>query len=530
MSTSANAPEPSSADVPALVVKHRGWLLIGVMGAMVMQVLDTTIANVALPHMQASLSATQDTVTWVLTSYVLASAVALPLVGWLVSRFGIRTMLLGSVTLFTLASILCGFAQSLEQMVLFRVLQGLAGAFLGPLAQTVTIDSSTPAERPRMMALFTQGVILGPIAGPILGGYLTENYDWRWVFFVNIPLGIACLVIIALCMPRTKAPARKMDLLGWALVAGAVSGLQLMLDRGPSQDWFESAEVVGYLILSLSCFWMGAVHFATAKNPLFPPLLFRDSNFLGGLVATFIMGMTMMSVMALLPSLLQTIYRFPVIDAGLLLAPRGVGTLVFIMLFSKVMAKSDPRLMLALGFSITGFSFWLMTGWSPAMPAWPIAISGFIQGVGMSLVFIPANLISFATLPASVRTDASGLINMSRNLGASIGIATATFFLGQSVQVNHAEMSAEVTRLSVPFDLDRITAYGDASTAMVATVDRMINLQAAMIAYINVFMLMTIVSFAAIPLIALLRSPKRASPARKAEDGGKNEAMAEALH
>ncbi len=533
MSASADSPArktPVNVEVPALVVKHRGWLLVGVMGAMVMQVLDTTIANVALPHMQSSLSATQDTVTWVLTSYVLASAVALPLVGWLVSRLGTRTMLLGSVTLFTLASILCGLAQSLEQMVLFRVLQGLAGAFLGPLAQTVTIDTSTPSERPKMMALFTQGVMLGPIAGPMLGGYLTENLDWRWVFFVNIPLGIACLVIIALCMPRTVGPARKIDLLGWALVAGAVSGLQLLLDRGPSQDWFESGEVVSYLVLSLSCFWMGVVHFAAARNPLFPPAMFTDRNFLGGLLFTFIMGMTMMSVMALLPSLLQTIYRYPVIDAGLLLAPRGVGTLLFIMLFSRLMAKSDPRMMLACGFGITGFSFWLMTGWSDIMPTWPIVLSGFVQGMGISLVFIPANLITFATLPPAYRTDASGLVNMMRNLGASIGIAVATFLLGRDIQVNHAELGAEVTRLSVPFDLDRITAYGDASAAMIAAADGMINQQAAMIAYINDFLLMAVVSFVAIPLILFLKSAKSAMPVTKEAAGSVPDGMADALH
>jgi DHA2 family multidrug resistance protein len=275
---------------------------------------------------------------------------------------------------------------------------------------------------------------------------------------------------------------------------------------------------------------MGAVHFATARNPLFPPAMFTDRNFLGGLVFTFIMGMTMMSVMALLPSLLQTIYGYPVIDAGLLLAPRGVGTLVFITLFSRLMAKSDPRLMLACGFGITGFSFWLMTGWSVTMPTWPMVLSGFIQGMGISLVFIPANLITFATLPPAYRTDASGLVNMMRNLGASIGIAMATFLLSRSVQVNHAELGAEVTRMSVPFDLDRITAYGDASAAMVAAADGMINRQAAMIAYINDFLLMAIVSFAAIPLILFLKSAKSPLPAAKAAVGGAPEGMAEALH
>jgi MFS transporter, DHA2 family, multidrug resistance protein len=242
------------------------------------------------------------------------------------------------------------------------------------------------------------------------------------------------------------------------------------------------------------------------------------------------MGMTMMSVMALLPSLLQTVYRYPVIDAGWLLAARGVGLLVFIALFSKIMAKTDPRLLLVTGFSVTGFSLWMMTGWSPDMPAWPIALSGLIQGVGMSMVFIPSTLIAFATLPPAYRTDASGLVNMMRNLGASIGIAVATFLLGRGVQVNHAELSAEVTRMSVPFDLDRITAYGDASTAMVAAADRMINQQAAMIAYINDFLVMALVCFAAIPLVAFLKSAKGPAPTAKEPVGGGSDALADALH
>ena len=260
----------TSADVPALLVKNRPLLLTGVMAAMIMQTLDATIANVALPHMSASLGATRDTITWVLTSYVLASAVVLPLSGWLVDRVGIRRMMLSSVLLFTIASMMCGVAQSLDQMVLFRVLQGLAGAFLGPLAQTIILNSSTAAERPKMMAIYTQGIMLGPISGPIIGGYLTDNFNWRWVFFVNLPVGIICFVLLLLYLPKTPLSERKIDLFGWILIAAAVSGLQLVLDRGQDQDWFASPEIVIEAVVAGSCAWMAVVHLATAQTPLFP--------------------------------------------------------------------------------------------------------------------------------------------------------------------------------------------------------------------------------------------------------------------
>ena len=355
-------------DVPALKVKNRPMLLIGVMAAMIMQTLDTTIANVALPHMEASLGATRDTITWVLTSYVLASAVVLPLSGWMVDQIGIRRMLLGSVSLFTLASMLCGAAQSLDQMVLFRVLQGLAGAFLGPLAQTVILDTSTAAERPRMMAIFTQGVMLGPISGPIIGGFLTDNYSWRWVFYVNLPVGLACFALLLLYLPKTARRERKIDLLGWSLIAIAVSSLQLVLDRGQDRDWFASPEIVIEALVCASCLWMAVVHLATARTPLFPMVMFRDRNFAIGLIFFGMMGLIMMSVMALLPGLLQQIYGYSPLQAGILLVPRGIGMLLSMMLFGRWLALIDARVQLGIGLLLMALSLWLMAHWSIDMP------------------------------------------------------------------------------------------------------------------------------------------------------------------
>jgi DHA2 family multidrug resistance protein len=489
-------------DVAPLQVKNRTLLLTGVMAAMIMQTLDATIANVALPHMSASLGATRDTITWVLTSYVLASAVMLPLSGWLVDRVGIRPMLLGSVTLFTFASMLCGVAQSIDQMVLFRILQGLAGAFLAPLAQTVMLDTSTAAERPRMMAVFTQGVMLGPISGPIIGGYLTDNFNWRWVFYVNLPVGIFCVVLLLLYMPQTPRRERK---IGWLLIAVAVSCLQLVLDRGQDRDWFASPEIVIEAVIAASCMWMVVVHLATARVPLFPMVIFSDRNFSLGLIFFGLMGVIMMSTMALLPGLLQTIYGYSPMQAGLLLAPRGVGMLLSMLVFGRFTRGIDPRLQLAFGLALMALSLWMMAHWSIDMPRTPIIMSGMIQGMGLSFAFVPVNMITFATLPSRFRTDGSGLTMLMRNVGSSVGIAAATLMLARNVQINHAEIGSYITPALMPFPGDMNSAFAPLTGAALGVVDGMINQQAAMIGYLDDFVVMCLGCLVAIPLLLLVK-------------------------
>ncbi len=484
---------------------NRPLLIVAVMAAMVMQILDTTIANVALPHMRASLSATQETITWVLTSYVLASAVALPLGGWLVSNFGLRRVFVVCVIGFTVASVFCGLAQNLTQMVLFRVAQGLFGAFLGPFAQTVMLDVSTPEERPKMMSLFSQGIMLGPIAGPVLGGWITENSDWRWVFFINVPVGIFAAVVLIALLPRTKIKAQRMDIMGWLFLALALSCFQLLLDRGETKDWFGSAEIVAYAVIAAVGAWLAVVHLSTAARPIYARRIFADPNFVVSMGLQFLMGSILISVSALMPGLLQNLYGYPVIDAGLLLAPRGIGMLASMMLLGRVMARMDPRLALAIGLVVTGWSLHMMAGWSPDMPTAPIVVSGVIQGIGMSFTYMPVNLIAFSTLPGEYRTDAAGLLNLCRSIGSSIGIAVVTVLLSQGVQRNHAELSERITRMSAPFDLDRITAYGGAAESAARVVDAMINKQAAMIAYLNDFYLMALVCWATIPVLAFVK-------------------------
>lgn len=500
------------ADVPTLISRNRPLLLTGVMAAMLMQTLDTTIANVALPHMSASLGATSDTISWVLTSYVLASAVVLPLSGWLVDRLGIRMMLLGSVVLFTAASMLCGVAQSLDQMVLFRVLQGLAGAFLGPLAQTVILDCSTAAERPRMMAIYTQGVMLGPISGPIIGGYLTDNFNWRWVFYVNLPVGIICFLLLLAYLPKTPRRERRIDLAGWLLIAVAVSALQLVLDRGQDRDWFNSGEIVIEAVVSASCLWMAMVHLTTARAPLFPREIFADRNFTIGMVFFGLIGLMMMSVMALLPGLLQQIYGYNPLQSGVLLVPRGVGMLLSMMLLGRLTARVDPRVQLGCGLALMSLSLWMMAHWSIDMPRTPIVISGLVQGVGLSFAFVPVNMITFATLPPRYRTDASGLTNLMRNVGSSVGIALATVMVARNVQINHAELGSRLSSAALPFAGDMHSTFAPVSGMVLGIADGMVNQQAAMIAYIDDFMGMSLACLAAIPLLLFVRTGQRPDP------------------
>jgi len=310
----ASAPAPTGSppaaptDVPQLVSRNYPLMIVGAMAASLLQILDTTIANVALPHMQSSLGATVDTITWVLTSYIIASAVALPVTGWLSDRIGGRTLFIGSVAGFIIASMLCGLAQNLEEMVAFRAVQGVAGAFIGPLSQSFMLDATRPSRHPQIMAIWGMGIMIGPILGPILGGWLTETANWRWVFYVNLPVGIAALVLLITCLPHRPTNKRRFDLLGFTLMALALASFQLMLDRGAQADWLASAEIWVYLFVLLSTTWMVVIHFATARAPMFDRSLFADRNFTISLSFMIVIGIVMFAVMSLLPPMLQNLF------------------------------------------------------------------------------------------------------------------------------------------------------------------------------------------------------------------------------
>jgi len=503
-------PAPPPAGQAALPARNKGLLTFGVMLATIIQILDTTIANVALPHMQTSLGATADTITWVLTSYIVASAIAIPITGWVSDRIGSRNLFLISILGFIVASALCGAAQSLEQMVLFRILQGIAAAFMNPLSQTVMLDINRPQDQQKAMAVWGMGIMIGPILGPVLGGWLTENFNWRWVFYVNLPLGLICLVILWWLLPSRPVRKRAFDVFGFSLLAVGIGALQLMLDRGQHADWFSSPEIWIETIVAGTAIWMFIVHMATGKNPMFERSLWRNRNLVTALAFMQVVGVVMMATMALLPPMLQSLYGYPVIDTGLLMMPRGVGVLVTMGLSARLVARGvDPRLLVGSGFALAAWSLYDMTTWSLEMGATPFIVAGLIQGLGMGLIFMPLNGMAFATLPAHQRTEAASLTNLSRNIGASIGISLVTTILARSTQVSHADLAPNITaeRLQT-LDPGLLANFGSQTDALLAMANAEVTRQAAMIAYLNDFHAMMIVTAASIPLVLFLKRPK----------------------
>ena len=488
---------------------RRALLTVAVMGASVIQILDSTIANVALPHMQTSLGASLDTVTWVLTSYIIASAIAMPITGWLADRIGGRQLFLISVSGFVLASMLCGLATNLEEMVAFRVMQGISGAFIAPLAQTVMLDINPPERHARAMAIWGMGIMVGPIMGPIIGGWLTENYSWRWCFYVNVPIGIATISALWALLPHKPVFRRKFDHLGfWALAVG-LGSLQLMLDRGTQLDWFDSWEIRIEAAIATAAFWVFAVQMATSKNALFAKQMLTNRSFATSLFFMIVIGIVMFANMALLPPMMQNLYGYPVIDTGLLLAPRGVGILLSMAVAGRLVGKVDARILVGTGFAIAAFSMWQMSQWSMEMDWRPFVISGLVQGLGMGLVFIPLNTLAFASLPATMRTDGASLLNLFRSVGASVGISIASALLGRNIQTSHSDLASHITGSTIntidASTADRFQGLGDQALMMA---DALVNKQAAMIAYLDDYWAMMWVTIAVIPLVFLLQKPK----------------------
>ncbi len=477
-----------------------------------MTILDSTIANVALPHMQPSLNAAADNVTWVLTSYIVATAVATPLTGWLAARFGRRTLFLWSVAGFTVTSVLCGLAGSLTEMVIWRMLQGAAGAFIAPLGQAYVLDVWPQEKHGPAMAWWGVGIMVGPILGPVVGGWLTDSFDWRWVFLINLPFGMICLAWAAAVLPDPKLPARRFDLIGFALLGLAMASLQLGLDRGQQLDWLASWEVRIEFGLALAGLWAFGVHALAAPGAIIDRQLLTDRNALTGMLFITLVGFLLVATTALMPTLVQTMYGYPVVAAGELMMPRGIGMMLAMMSAGQLLGRGvDPRIMLAFGFSLTGAGLWGMSLFSPAQDAWPFVITGFVQGAGLGLVFVPLNTVAFASLPMALRTDASAVFMLLRNIGGSIGISVAVAMLERQAQISHADLGSGITPFSLPWADPAVLGAAGLGSA-VAVLDGAVARQAMMIAYIDVFRAMAFMALAMLLLLPVLRPVKRAAP------------------
>ena len=491
----------------APVVVNRAAITFCVILATLMQALDTTIANVALPYMQGSVSASQDQIAWVLTSYIVAAAIMTPPTGYLAGRFGLKRLFLISVAGFTVASMLCGMSQSLVQIVLFRVLQGLFGAALVPLSQTTLLNINPPERQGSAMALWGVAVMAGPVLGPVLGGWLTEAYSWRYVFYINLPIGILAFVGITTFLPETARNATaKLDWFGFGTLSLTIAALQVMLDRGEQLDWFGSSEIVVEAIIGASAFYLFLVHTFTAPAPFVRPSLFRDQNFTAGIVFIAIIGLTYYASLALQPPYLQDLMNYPIVTAGLVLGPRGVGTMGAMLVVGKLIGKVDTRALLGAGLGLTAWSFYAMTGWTPDVSQMTIINVGVIQGIGLGFLFVPLSVVTLSTLSPDLRAEGAGLYSLSRNIGSSVGISVVNSLLTTNTQVNHAEIARHVTAVNRIFSDPTITQVWNPLTAAGrAALDAMITQQAQIIAYIDDYKLLMIATIAVLPLLVVFK-------------------------
>ncbi len=492
-------------------VLHRGLITLSVMAATVMQALDTTIANVALPHIQGSVSAAQDQITWVLTSYIVAAAIATPLTGWLAGRFGRKRVFFISVAGFTVASALCGMAGSLMEIVLYRLLQGVCGAALVPLSQAVLLDINPPEKQGTAMAVWGAGIMVGPILGPAIGGWLTDNYSWRWVFYINLPIGIlTCLGIAAFIQEHRHPKSTKFDFFGFATLSLGVGALQMMLDRGELKDWFGSAEIWVESIAALLGFYLFGAHTATTSKPSFlSRSLLTDRNFVAGSVFIFLVGVILYATMSLLPTMLQALFDYPVVTTGLVTAPRGIGTMISMLIVGRLITRVDSRLIIFVGLGLTAFSQWQMTQFSLDMDMTPVIVSGLFQGVGLGLVFVPLSTMTFATLLPAMRTEGTAIFSLMRNVGSSIGISIVEALLSENTQVVHAglvQFMRPDNPLARPPHIPALLTL--ATPSQLAAINAELTRQATMIAYIDDFKLMMLIAILSMPLLLLLRKPQ----------------------
>jgi DHA2 family multidrug resistance protein len=482
------------------------------MTATIMQALDTTIANVALPYMQGSLSASQDQINWVLTSYIVAAAIMTAPVGWVANRFGRKRIFIICSGGFTIASVLCGLAQDINQMVLFRLLQGVFGAALVPLSQAVMLDSYTLQERAKAMSIWGMGVMMGPIMGPSLGAWLTETYSWHWVFFVNLPFGAFTVLGLMIFMDETRKDLNlRFDWFGFTALAIGIGSLQLALDRGEQLGWLESNEIIAEFIISAVGFYYFFAHSLTTSRPFVQFALFRDRNFLTGCVFMGVMGLVLYSTMALASPYLQNVIGYPIITAGVLLASRGCGTFVAMMLVGRMMRYIEARTLIIAGLSITALSLYYMTAWTDQTGVSEIVTISIFQGFGFGLVFVPLSTVAFMTLPGHLRTDGTSMLTLMRNVMSSVGISIVIAQLTEGTRRTYAILNNHVNAFNHAIQMPDVSSMIDLGTDKGrAMADVMINLQAQIIAFSHDYQLVMLFILCSIPLAIMIGSTKAA--------------------
>jgi len=502
------------------------WIVaVAVMFATFMEVLDTTVVNVSLPHIASNLSATTDEATWALTSYLVANAIVLPMTGWLAGRFGRKRLLMWSTAGFTLASFLCGAAPNLTSLVIFRIIQGTTGGALQPLSQAVLLESFEPHERGRAMGFWGLGIVVAPILGPLFGGWVTENYSWRWVFYLNLPVGIAALVMTQLYVfdpPYLKRQSRGIDYWGMGLLVVGIGALQFVLDKGQQEDWFASSFITTLAVVSAVGIVALVVHQLRAAEPIIDLRLFADRSYAVGVFLMTVLGFVLYGSLVLLPIMLQTLMGYSSLEAGKAMAPRGIGSLVMMPIVGILTAKMDARWLLASGLVVGGTTMLWLGAINLEAGYWDIFWPQVFQGAGMALLFVPLTTVSMATISQQRMGYATSLFNLMRNIGGGIGIAITGTMLARQRQANASLLGEHVTAFDPATRgmLDRLTSGLVAQGADAATAARqayeilagMIQRQAAMVSFVSIFRLLGLLFLVMIPLVLIMRSPK--SPAR----------------
>jgi MFS transporter, DHA2 family, multidrug resistance protein len=498
------------------------WVVaIAVMFATFMEVLDTTVVNVSLPHIASSLSATTEEATWALTSYLVANAIILPMTGWLASTFGRKRLLIWSVTGFTLSSFLCGAAPNLASLVVFRIIQGMTGGALQPLSQAVLLESFPPEDRGRAMGFWGLGIVVAPILGPVLGGWLTETYSWRWVFYINLPVGIASIVMTRLYVfdpPYLRRESKSVDYWGIGMLAVGIGALQYVLDKGQQDDWFESRLILVLSIVAVVTLTALIVHELRTKEPIVDLRVFKERSYAVGVFLMTVLGFVLYGSLVLLPLMLQTLLGYPSLQAGLAMAPRGIGSLLTMPMIGMLIGRFDARKLLVIGLVVGGTTLLWLGDLNLQAGYWDIFWPQFLQGAGMALLFVPLTTVSMANIPAERMGYATSLFNLMRNLGGSIGIAvtgtmltrhrqTASVVLGEHVTPYDSTTQLMLQQMTAAF----MAAGADAVTASeraYAALQGMILRQAAMVSFVSIFRLLGVVFLIMTPLVLLMKRPK----------------------
>jgi len=491
------------------------------MFATFMEVLDTTVVNVSLPHIAGSLSATIDEATWALTSYLVANAIILPMTGWLASVFGRKNLLMLSVIGFTAASFLCGLAPTLGTLIFFRILQGATGGALQPLSQAVLLEAFAPKDRGKAMGFWGLGIVVAPILGPVLGGWLTESYSWRWVFYINIPVGIASLVMTKMFIfdpPYLRQEKRKIDYWGIGMLALGIGALQIVLDKGQEEDWFSSHMITVLAIVSAVTIVALIIHELSTEEPVIDLRVFKERTYAVGVFLMTIVGFVLYGSLVLLPIMLQTVLGYPPLQAGIAMAPRGVGSFFMMPATGLMTGIFDPRKLLSVGLVVGGGTLIFLGTLNLQAGYWDIFWPQLIQGAGMALLFVPLTTVTMDSIPRERMGNATSLFNLMRNIGGSIGIATTgtllsrhtqatTNMLGANVNLYSPASQATFARVRAGFlasGSDPTTATNRATAAMFA----MVQQQASMVSFVSIFQLLGFLFFALLPLILLMKRPK----------------------